>query len=130
MKWLVNLITPWKSELFAMVGVLAVCGVGATIAGYLHIQRQNDQLAVKDRQIGDLSEANKGWSAYAAKQNQLRDLEQKNVLLLQDKLALIEGQNVAAAAQLKELENSNAQVRELMARRLPDDLRRLLEQQK
>ncbi|WP_395326952.1 hypothetical protein WBP06_09555 [Novosphingobium sp. BL-8H] len=130
MKWLLTLLTPWKSELFAMVGVLAVCGVGATIAGYLHIQRQNEQIEAKDARIGDLVTANKGWAAHSAEQDRLRALEQQNVLLLQDKLALIEQQNTAAAVQLKELENSNAEVRELMARRLPDDLRRLLEQQK
>lgn len=130
MKWLLNLIAPFKSELFAMVGVLAVCGIGATIAGYLHIQRQNDQIAAKEVQIDGLLETNKGWVAHAAEQNRLRALEQKNVLLLEDKLALIEGQNTAAAAQLKDLETSNAEVRELMARRLPADLRRLLEQQR
>lgn len=130
MKWLLNLITPFKSELFAMVGVLAVCGISATIAGYLHIQRQNDQIAAKEVQIDGLVTANKGWAAHAAEQNRLRDLEQRNVLLLEDKLALIEGQNTAAAAQLKDLETSNAEVRELMARRLPADLRRLLEQQR
>lgn len=130
MKWLGNLLTPIKSELFAMVGVLAVCGVGAGIIGYLHIQRQNDQLATKDRQIGKLVEANKGWFVYMKRRDQLRDLEQRNVLLLQDKLALIDGQNTALATQIKQLEQSNAEVRELMSRRLPDDLRRLLEQQK
>ncbi|KMS59965.1 hypothetical protein V474_07630 [Novosphingobium barchaimii LL02] len=130
MRWLLSLIAPFKSELFAMVGVLAVCGIGATIAGYLHIQRQNDQIAAKEVQIDGLVSANKGWAAHAAEQNRLRDLEQRNVLLLEDKLALIEAQNTAAAAQLKDLETSNAEVRELMARRLPADLRRLLEQQR
>lgn len=130
MKWLLTLIAPFKSELFAMVGVLAVCGVGATVAGYLHIQRQNDQIEAKDARIGELLTTNKQWAAHSAEQDRLRVLEQRNTLLLQDKLALIEQQNVAASAQLKELETSNAEVRELMGRRLPDDLRRLLEQQR
>jgi hypothetical protein len=129
-KWLISFLTPWKSELFAMVGVLAVCGIGATIAGYLHIQRQNDQLATKDKQIADLGVANKGLSAHVAEQDRLRALEQQNTILLQDKLALIEQQGVASAVQIRELEKSNAEVRELMARRLPADLRRVLEQQK
>ncbi|WP_159983740.1 MULTISPECIES: phage holin family protein [unclassified Novosphingobium] len=47
-KWLLNPTAPFKSELFAMVGVLAVCGIGATIIGYLHIQRQNDPIAAKE----------------------------------------------------------------------------------
>ncbi|MEE4452850.1 hypothetical protein [Novosphingobium resinovorum] len=130
MKWLINLITSIKSELIAMVGVLAVCGIGAGIIGYMHIQRQNDQIAAKDRYIGDLAEANKGWVAYMKRRDQLRDLEQRNVLLLQDKLTLIDGQNTALSSQIEQLEQSNAEVRELMSRRLPADLRRLLEQQK
>lgn len=127
MKWLISFLTPWKSELFAMVGVLAVCGIGATIAGYLHIQRQNDQIENLDARVGDLVVANKGWAARVAEQDRLRGLEQKNVLLLQDKLALIEQQNTAAAAQLKQLEATNAEVKEYLSRPIPADLRRLLD---
>ncbi len=127
MKWLTALLTPWKSELFAMVGVLAVCGIGASIAGYLHIQRQNDQIEAKDTRIKDLVTANKDWAAHSAEQDRLRALEQQNVLLLQDKLALIERQNTAAAAQLKDLEAGNAEVREYMSRPIPAELRRLLD---
>jgi len=129
-KWLISFLTPWKSELFAMVGVLAVCGIGATIAGYLHIQRQNDQIGALDKRNAELVTANKGWASRVAEQDRLRALEQKNALLLQDKLALIEQQGVASAAQIQQLEKSNAEVRELMARRLPADLRRVLEQQR
>ncbi|MBO9724299.1 MAG: hypothetical protein J7530_07990 [Novosphingobium sp.] len=127
MKWLINLLSPWKSELFAMVGVLAVCGIGATIAGYLHIQRQNDQIATLDKRNSDLVTANKGWASHAAEQDRLRALEHKNVLLLEDKLALIEQQNTATAAQLKQLEATNAEVKEYLSRPIPADLRRLLE---
>jgi hypothetical protein len=127
MKWLINLLTPFKSELFAMVGVVAVCGIGATVAGYLHIQRQNDQIETLDTRVGDLVIANKSWAARAAEQDRLRGLEQKNVLLLQDKLALIEQQNTAAAAQLKQLEATNAEVKEYLSRPIPADLRRLLD---
>lgn len=130
MKWLINLLTPFKSELLAMIGVVAICGIGATIAAYLHIQRQNARIETLDTRNADLVTANKGWAARVAEQDRLRALEQKNVLLLQDKLALIEKQGVASAAQLNQLEKTNAEVRELMARRLPPELRRLLEQQK
>jgi hypothetical protein len=126
-KWLLNLLAPFRSELFAMVGVLAVCGIGAAIAGYLHIQRQNDQIENLDARVGDLVVANKGWAARVAEQDRLRGLEQKNVLLLQDKLALIEQQNTAAAAQLKQLEATNAEVKEYLSRPIPADLRRLLD---
>jgi hypothetical protein len=126
-KWLSKLIAPIKSELLAMVGVVAICGIGATIAGYLHIQRQNDQIATLDKRNADLVTANKGWANRVAEQDRLRAQEQKNVLLLQDKLALIEQQNTAAAAQLKQLEATNAEVKEYLSRPIPADLRRLLE---
>ncbi|PNU05799.1 hypothetical protein [Novosphingobium guangzhouense] len=126
MKWLGNLLTSIKSELFAMVGVLAVCGIGAGIVGWMHIQRQDDQLATRDAQISRLAEANKNWGAWERRQNQLRDLEQRNVLLLQDKLALIQSQNAAAAMQLQKLRDENAEVREYMSRPIPAELRRLL----
>jgi len=129
MKWLINLLTPFKSELLAMIGVVAICGIGATIAGYLHIQRQNDQIETLDTRVGDLVTANKGWAARATEQDRLRALEQKNVLLLQDKLALIEQQNTAAAAQLKQLEATNVEVKEYLSRPIPADLRRLLQKQ-
>ncbi len=122
-----HLFAQFRSQIFAMVGVVAVCGLGASTIAWLHIQRQNDQIAVKERQIGDLVATNQGWVKHAAEQNRLRALEQKNVLLLEDKLALIEQQNVSTAAQLKDLETSNAEVKEYMSRRIPADLRRLLE---
>lgn len=127
---LLDLLSPFRSQIIAGVGVLAVCGVGATCIAWIHIQRLNDQIETRDGRIEGLEATNKNWAAHAAEQDRLRSLEQQNVLLLQDKLALIEQQNTSAAAQLKDLETSNAEVRELMAQRLPADLRRLLEQQK
>ena len=124
-----SLTEQFRSHIFAMVGVMAVCGLGASTIAWLHIQRQNDALDVKDAQIGALVDVNKSWVAHAAEQNRLRALEQTNVLLLEDKLALIQQQNTAAAAQLKEMEASNAEVKEYMSRRIPADLRRLLEKQ-
>lgn len=124
---MIQLFKQFRSQIFAMVGVLAVCGLGATLIAWLHIQRQNDQLETKEAQIGELVATNKGWAAHAAEQNRLRELEQRNVLLLEDKLALIEQQNTAAATQLKELETSNAEVKEYLSRPIPADLRRLLD---
>ncbi|PZQ55792.1 MAG: hypothetical protein DI555_07130 [Novosphingobium pentaromativorans] len=124
------LFAKFRSEIFGMIGVLAVCGVGALIIAWLHIQRQDDQLEAKEERIEGLVTANKGWALHAAEQDRLRALEQKNTLLLQDKVDLIEKQGVASAAQIKDLEQSNEEVRRLMAQRLPADLRKLLEQQK
>jgi len=124
---LLNLLAPYRSQIFAMVGVLAVSGIGASIIGWMQIQRQNDQIANKDGKIDELVATNRGWAAHAAEQDRLRALEHKNVLLLEDKLALIEQQNAAAAVQLKDLEASNAEVKEYLSRPIPADLRRLLE---
>jgi hypothetical protein len=124
---LLSLLAPYRSQIFAMVGVLAVSGIGASIIGWMQIQRQNDQIADKDGKIDELVTTNKGWAAHAAEQDRLRALEHKNVLLLEDKLALIEQQNAAAAVQLKDLEASNAEVKEYLSRPIPADLRRLLE---
>lgn len=123
---MIAILNQFRSQIFAMVGVVAVAGVGASTIAWLHIQDQRHQIAAQSRQIDELAEANKGWADHAAALTRLRALEQRNVLLLQDKLALIEAQNTSAARQLNELEASNAQVREYMSRPIPADLRRLL----
>ncbi|AOR77236.1 hypothetical protein [Novosphingobium resinovorum] len=121
------LFAKFRSEIFGMIGVLAVCGVGALIVAWLHIQRQDDQISTQATQITALADANKGWVIYMKRRDQLRDAEQRNTLLLQDKLTLIEGQNAANAAQLQKLRDENAEVREYLSRPIPADLRRLLD---
>lgn len=121
------LFAKFRSEIFGMIGVLAVCGVGALIIAWLHIQRQDDQISTQATQITALADANKGWVIYMKRRDQLRDAEQRNTLLLQDKLTLIEGQNAANAAQLQKLRDENAEVREYLSRPIPADLRRLLD---
>lgn len=129
MRWLIDKLAPFKSELFAMIGVLAVCGLGAAVIAYCHIQQQRHTIEVQSERIGDLVATNKGWAKWASDQQHLRDLEQENTRLLQDKLALIESDLSEASVQLDNLEQSNAEVKELLGRRLPADLRRLLEGQ-
>jgi hypothetical protein len=119
MKWLCNLLAPWKSELFALVGVLAVCGLGAAAVGSVYIGRQNDT-------IKTLSAANKQWSQNWETMNAVREIEQKNALLLQEKLDLITQGAAEDTERLKALETQNAEVKELLGTRLPDDLRRML----
>jgi uncharacterized protein HemX len=127
MRWLIDKFAPFKSELFAMVGVLAVCGLGAAVIAYCHIQQQRQTIEVQSNRIDDLVTVNKSWANWADSQQRLRDLEQQNTRLLQDKLALIESDLSQASVQLDQLEASNAEVKELLGRRLPADLRRLLE---
>jgi len=121
-------LAPFKSQIFAMVGVIAVAGIGASIIAYVHIQSQRETIKAQDDRIGDLVTINKDWSTWARQQQRLRNLEQRNVLLLQDQLAAIEARSAEQSEQLKALEASNAEVKEFLGRRIPDDLRRLLEQ--
>ncbi|USA39609.1 hypothetical protein NCF86_00145 [Pelagerythrobacter marinus] len=122
-----NALAPFRSHIIAMVGVLAVCGIGAAIIAWQHIQAQNRTIEAKDARIGDLVSVNDRWAAWAAQQQKLRDLEQRNTRLLQDQLAAIEQASAAQSEQLRELEASNAEVKELLGRKLPADLRRVLE---
>ncbi|MFC4256345.1 hypothetical protein GRI97_10540 [Altererythrobacter xixiisoli] len=129
MNWLINALTPYRSQLFALVGVLAVCGVGATSVAWLYIRLQGERITAQASRIDGLLKANGQWAAHARDVERLRALEQDNVLLLQDKLALIQRQNAAAALQLEQLEATNAEVKDYLARPIPADLRRLLGRQ-
>lgn len=122
--WLV----PYKSHIFAMVGVVAVAGIGASVIAYVHIKSQRETIDAQGARIDDLVEINTGWQVWAGKQQQIRALEQANTQLLQDNLALIQSRSAEQSEQLKKLESSNAEVRELLGQRLPADLRSLLEQ--
>ena len=120
-------LAPWKSHIFAMVGVIAVAGIGASIIAYAHIKSQRQTIVSQHARIDELVTINQGWATWADQQQKLRTLEQENVLLLQDQLAIIQSHASAQSEQLKELEASNAEVKELLGRRLPADLKRLLE---
>lgn len=121
-------LAPFKSHIFAMVGVVAVAGIGAAVIGYFHIRAQQETIAAQDDRIGDLVTANQSWADWATQQQKLRALEQENTRLLQDRLAQIEVRAADQSGQLKQLEASNAEVKDLLGRRLPADLRRLLEE--
>lgn len=129
MKWLMNLIAPWKSQLFAMMGVLAVCGIGAAVIGWLHIQEQDKTNAALAERNKDLTDANKTWAATYDVLKRNAQLEHDNTRLLQDKLALIEQRSATTSEQLKELEKTNGEVKEYLSRPIPADLRRLLDKQ-
>lgn len=122
MRWLLNLWAPIRPHLFGVIGVIAVAGLFSSVAAYAYIRKQSDLIEAQDARIGSLVNTIDAQVA-------LRRLEQENTRLLQDKIALIEQRSSDMSSQLKELEASNAEVKEYMARRIPDDLRRLLDQQ-
>lgn len=126
MKWLLGILSPFRSYILAGIGVLAVAGIGTTVMSYFQIKAQNKTIEAQSAQVDTLTATNKGWVVWAEKETKLRALQQENVLLLQDKLALLQEQAVVNHKQLKDLEASNAEVKAFMAQRLPDDLRVLL----
>lgn len=129
MTWLSKFITPGiRSHLLGAIGVVAVCGiVVSTIAGF-YIREQRAELHTKDAVIARKDDQIDGLAKSVNLMLRVRELEQENTRLLQDKLTLIEGQSAAMSQQLKALEASNAEVKEYMSRPIPADLRRLLEQ--
>lgn len=127
MKWLIGLLAPYRSGLIAFAGVLFVAMLSAMGMGYMQIRAAEATIDRQATRITDLTEINHGWQVHAAKLDGYRALEQKNALLLQDKLTLIEAHNAQATEQLKQLEASNHEVRAYMSGKLPADLKRLLE---
>lgn len=116
---LASLFAPWKGHLFALAGVLAVAGIGATAVSAVHIGRQ-------DATIKNLTAANNKWAKNWERVTQIRALEHENTMLLQAKLDLLAADSTANTARLRSLEANNAEVKQLLGTRLPADLRGLL----
>ncbi len=128
MNWLKSLIAPWRPHIFGAIGVLMVCGLVSTALAWFHIRAQGRTIAAQMQTIETKDRTIDGLGRAIRAQVTLRRLEQRNTLLLQDKVALIEAQSSDMANKINELEAHNAEVREFMARPIPDDLRRLLEE--
>lgn len=129
MAGLIKLFAPWRPYLIGLVGVIAVCGIGMSVASYMIIGEKNERIAVTDQRVKDMTEALTSLTEATDAVLALREVEQENARLLQDKLALLDERSAATSQQLKEMEKTNAEVREYMARPIPADLRRLLDKQ-
>lgn len=129
MAGLIKLFAPWRPYLIGLVGVIAVCGIGMSVASYMIIGEKNERIAVTDQRVKDMTEALTSLTEATNAVLALREVEQENTRLLQDKLALLDERSAATSQQLKEMEKTNAEVREYMARPIPADLRRLLDKQ-
>lgn len=127
MKWILGLLMPYRSFLIGLAGVLFVAMMSGMVMGYMQLKAQTARIEAQATRITDLTEINEGWREHAAKLDRFRALEQQNALLLQEKLALIEGHHATTSAQLKNLEASNVEVRNYLAGKLPADIKRLLE---
>ena len=126
---LFSLITPnIRAYLLGAVGVLAITSVGAVGVAYLQIQKQNQTIASLQERNKSLIAANAEWARNTERLSELWRIEQQHVAALQVALTAIETSNTKLADQVRDLEASNAEVKEFLSRRLPDDLRRLLNQ--
>lgn len=129
MKWLFNLLAPWKSELFALIGVLAVAGIGTSVISYFYTKAQARTIEAQQATIKLQAQTNDQWADNWRTMTKVRAIEQKSVVDLQAQLDTIAQDNDAMASSIKELEKSNAGVREYLSGKLPADLKRLLERQ-
>lgn len=128
MKWLADLFSPLKSHLFAMVGVLAVCGLGAAVISYIHIRTQRATIEAQSKTIDLQAETNEKWAQNWKDMKALRQIDQDAVSGLQTQLSVIAQDNDDMADSIKNLEATNAEIKEYMSRPIPDELRRLLQQ--
>lgn len=127
MKFLIGLLAPYRSVLIGFAGVLFVAMMSGMVMGYMQLKAQDATIDRQATRITDLTEVNKGWQQHAAQQDKLRAAEQRNALLMQEKQTLIEERFAVVSEQLKQLEESNAEVRAYMAGKLPIELKRMLE---
>lgn len=109
----------FRSELLALLGVLAIASMGAIAVGSYNIGKQREAI---DR----LADANQKWAGAWETMNRVRELEHANAQELQDKLDALATGAADDSQRLKELERNNAEVKALLATRLPDELRSLL----
>lgn len=108
-----------KPTIYAALGVLALTSTVSLMAGAYNIGKQRQELAT-------LAATNKKWADAWGKMSQVREMEQRNAADLQAKIDAISQGARDDSDRLKELERSNEEVRNILNTRLPDDLRRLL----
>lgn len=116
----------WRPEMFALVAVVAVMGVGMAIIGHLYIKGQKDRIAIQSERITELTHINAQWKENYVKQQALREREQQSVLALQDHVAQIETHSANTEKQLAELRRTNEEIRNYLDQPIPDGLKRML----
>jgi hypothetical protein len=126
-----------RSHTLGIIGVLAVVGVGLAVLAFVHIRSQDKELAAKNEAIGRLNERartltgiNQQWADWAFKQQKITAADQEATAGLQREVDGLEVEAVAHRKQLDDLERDNAEVRDLLRQRLPDDLKRVLNQRR
>lgn len=112
-------VAKWKSSLLGLLGVLAVAGIGAAAFSAVIISGKNDVIELQ-------AETNEQWATNFAAMKEKAEKDQKAVLELQATLDTLAVGAAADTERLKQLEATNAEVKELLGTRLPPDLRKLL----
>ena len=126
-----------RSHVIGIIGVLAVVGVGLAAMAYLHIRSQDREIRAKAEAIGSMraqvrtmTQINQQWADWAFKQQKITEADQEATAGLQREVDGLEVEAVAHRKQLDDLERDNAEVRDLLRQRLPDDLKRVLNQRR
>ena len=117
-----------RPHLLALVGVIAVAGVGTAVLAGFYVRQQRQTIEQQEARLKDKMAQINGLIAANDHMVELRTLEQQNTLELETKLDLIETHHASLVAEVRKLEASNADVKAFMDRRIPPDLRRLLQQ--
>lgn len=117
MNFVIAFFIKYRKHLVPLIAVLAL-----TIPLSLGVY----QLGKQSERLGHLAEANKQWSIAWSKMNEVREIERKNAEDLAVKIDSISKGAHNDSQRLKELEQSNEEVRNILNTRLPDDLKRLL----
>lgn len=121
------LLAPFKSQLLAFVGVLAVAGIFTSAIAAVYISKQNDTIDAQNGTIQLQAATNKQWQSNWEAMTAQRERDQQAVLDLQEQIRGIEADNDNMAAGIRNLEAGNAQVRDYLAGKLPAELKRMLE---
>lgn len=128
MNWLLGIVAQFRSQLFALVGVLAVCGVGAAVISYIHIASQRETIDAQEGVIQLQAATNQQWSQNWQDMKEIRKVDQQAVTDLQAAVGLIAEDNEEMAQAVKRLEANDEIVKKYMAQPIPPELRRVLQQ--
>lgn len=120
-------LAPLRPHIFGFIGVLLVASLGVNIMGGMMYRERGELLQVRKERIDDLIQANEQLAEVNAKITRINELERENTVLLREQIDLINQKHSTLSEQLKRMEQTNAEVKEYMARPVPRDLKRLLD---
>lgn len=116
---LLGFIAPYKSYIFAFVGVVALCGIFTTAYAALYISKQRETMAVQKETIEQWT---KNWATLTA----VREIDRESVAALQSDITALREQSAEFDAQLNRMEQNDVEVKDYLSQQLPASLRGML----